>query len=173
MLEVREGTAPPPVPLEVLTDDLKMARVLWKLGRLHLNERHYDEAEQHYRHALLLDSDNARCQIELAWAIWRNDDRMTPARLATVRKCLETACTLAPYDSAARYCMAQYWRHANVLSRYRLELEAVLRCNPGHPRAPAELVALDAREERVEAHRRPLWQAIKEAMRPSEQSSAA
>ena len=140
----RPETPPPAPPSAAHQTQQKVAaaRSWQQQARQAYERRAMDEAEACYRKALALEPANPRLQLELGWTVMHNTHREPEERLAEARPFLEEAVVGQPYDATTRYCMATYWRETGDMRRYRRELKSVLRCEPGHARAQAELDAI-------------------------------
>jgi len=109
-------------------------------------EGKFDEAVPLMREAVELDSGDAGYRVLLGRAILGSSDDLSDDLSKEARRHLESACMRAPYDAPTRFAMGQYWRRIDVRRRYRSELEATIRCDPGHSKAIDELAALDVAE---------------------------
>lgn len=105
------------------------------------------DAEELLRRALALEPNKPIHKLELGWLLVTDKERLTPERMRESRDLLQEACMETPWDAHTRYRMAQFWRDAGSPRRYRLELEATLRCDHQHELASAELAAVRDAED--------------------------
>ena len=125
--------------------EVEAAEVLHQRGNAALLRGGQADGEELLRRAYEMCPERALYALRYGWAVFRGEARPLPERLRLARDPLEAAAALEPYNVDARYCLAQYWKAAGNLVRYRQELQAVLRCPERHQRARKELDELDER----------------------------
>ncbi len=118
------------------------ASTLHARARTAATAQHYERAQQLLEEASVLEPENPNHMRELGWFIFLDRERLTPERMRRARDLLQDACINAPWDAVTRYRMAQFWRETGNALRYRLELQATLRCDHEHVEAAKELAAI-------------------------------
>lgn len=123
----------------------EIARFLHIRGAQSFAKADFAQAEELFSRCVELAPDQPLYSLKLGWAIFRNMSREYEQRLSMARRHLEHAAARDSYNPEARYCLAQLLKESGEVDAYKAELEAVLRCKPGHLKAQGELEAVKAR----------------------------
>ncbi|MFT7624243.1 MAG: Tfp pilus assembly protein PilF [Myxococcota bacterium] len=109
-----------------------LIRAFRQLAYRHLQKERYADAEKLFRVLLRRRPEEPDFMLGLGWTILRDQEGITQDRLAEARTNLRRACTRAPYNADARYCMAMCYLACGYHRRVLDELQAALRSDPGH-----------------------------------------
>ena len=130
-------------------DEGKMAAEAAKIalhqGKMMLNRRAYNEAEEYFSQLTELKPDDARGFLFLGWCLFQNKERELEKRLEQAKAAFTKALNLDPKNADGHYYLSLYYKEKNNLEQVRKHLNSALKTKPDHVAAQREMRLLDMR----------------------------
>ena len=125
------------------------AKIAFYKGRVMMQKRSYEEAEEHFRTATDLNNEVARYWQSLGWAIFNNESvRKEEERLEASKEAYEKALEIDGDDALTHYNIGLYWKARGETRRMKRALEKAVQNDKNNIDAKRELRLLKMREKK-------------------------